>query len=154
MSKIKIITIGMLLALITTAAYAGNNDLAGMQQAGDAVDQTLAFGNKIFKAIVVFSTWALFIGGLVLTNYFKTKQLDKMENKQGEDNSYMWLWVKVAGVFVISMFVSGFIVIMLWGRMIPITGNIDSPYASIIIKAVTGDISAVQSKSSSGVTLG
>lgn len=131
------------LALTSLAFGASDNDMAGFASADDTMDQARSTGVKAFGLVVMGLTWALYIGATWFTLFHVRKKLvDKAKQEQGEDIG-MGVWVKSGASWFVAMLVVSFVVILLWGRLIPITGNTSANYGQVIVKAVAGDISAI-----------
>lgn len=132
------------LGALSAMAYAGSNDVAGLQLAGDAMDQFSAKANKTFSLIVMISTWIIFLLAIALTVFFHGKAKNKMEQQQGDETgSAFMLWVKVAGVGILSLIMAGLVVFILWGRIVPIKGS-SADYGTVVKAALTGNTGDVK----------
>lgn len=132
----------LLLVLATGALMAGIEDDIGFSQIDNTIASATTTAKGVFKFIVMIVSWGLVLSAVFFTNKYKEKQLDRLDNKQGEEGSYFMLYVKVAMTATISLVVVGFIIYMLWGKILPIAGDNTQDYGVVIINALTGVVNS------------
>jgi Na+/proline symporter len=129
-----------LVGLLATVGFA--EPMQGFDEIDSTLEKATDTAKNLFKFVVMVVSWGLVLAAVFFVNKFREKQADRLDNKQGEEGSYLMLYVKTGLTGIIALMMVGFLIFIIWGKAVPIQDSFteEATYGKVIRAALIGDV--------------